>query len=146
MKFYEQVTLELKCEKFQKYFELWTHLLLPSTSCAIKVSVRIVFHEFPRSEEVRKRSDETCGARHVPESQGITLEVDRWISFSIGIRAWEEFISVASFPTFVREISLNGPTDTGTRDVDCRMPRTCLCQSTWWSYRNIRPQCVTQKS
>lgn len=38
------------------------------------------------------------GARHVSESQRITLEVDRRISFSIAIRAWEEFISVASVP------------------------------------------------
>lgn len=53
------------------------------------------------SISMAKRKDDRLkvdGAHHVPESQGITLEVDRRISFSIAIRAWEEFISVANVP------------------------------------------------
>lgn len=82
-------------------------------------AARLYFMNF-RGVERRDDRTKVRSARHVPESQEITLEVDRRISFSVGIRAWEEFISVASPTYFAREMGLNGPTDTAARDV-CRL-------------------------
>lgn len=63
----------------------------------IFLSLPIVFHQFPWREEERRSAKSWWRAPRARE-QGITLEVDRRISFSIVIRAWEEFISVANVP------------------------------------------------
>lgn len=104
-----------------------SRVAFPRSASLSKISVRRYFTNFRGERRGENSGGRLRRARHVPESQGITLEVDRRISFSIEIRAWEEFISVASSPTFVREISLNGRTD--TRSTRCRSPNIGVSSS-----------------